>query len=154
MSKRAHAVSVASSDFHGQLTEQQLQAIDRAVGRQVRFRRISLGLSQQAVSGIMGQTFQQLQKYEHGTNRISGSRLYQLAQILHVPVSFFFENVDADLGITEKQAAAIDQDMPSGVMNKRKTIDLVKAFYAIKNPNEREAAFKLIATLGAQKADG
>jgi len=155
MSKRVHAVKTTPDDFRGQMTEAQLQTIDRAVGRQVRFRRISLGLSQQAVSGIMGLTFQQLQKYEHGTNRISGSRLYQLGQILHVPVSFFFENVEADLGITEKVPGSPDQELPPSVMNKKKTIDLVKAFYSIKNTSEREAAFKLIATLGAAaKAEG
>lgn len=149
MAKKTHTATLGSSDQRGRLSDAQLHAADKIVGSQIRFRRISLGLSQQAVSEIMGLTFQQLQKYEHGTNRVSASRLYQLARILHVPVTFFFEPVDAELGLAGKHAEASDLDLPAGVMNKKKTIDLVRAFYAIKSSSERDAAFKLIATLGA-----
>lgn len=79
----------ATTQQHGRLASEQLNAIDRAVGGQVRMRRILLGMSQEAVSKLLGLTFQQLQKYERGTNRVSGSRLYQLSLILHAPVSFF-----------------------------------------------------------------
>ncbi len=155
MAKRNHVSAPGSDEFRGKMTEAQLHAADRIVGSQVRFRRISLGLSQQAVSDIMGLTFQQLQKYEHGTNRISASRLYQLAQILHVPVVFFFEPIDQELGFAARSNEGKEPELPAGLMNKKKTIDLVRAFYAIRNTNEREAAFRLIATLGAgPSADG
>lgn len=154
MAKKTHAATPESGDQRGKLSVAQLHAADKVVGSQIRFRRISLGLSQQAVSEIMGLTFQQLQKYEHGTNRVSASRLYQLAKILHVPVTFFFEPVDAELGFAGRHLEAVDQELPAGVMNKKKTIDLVRAFYAIKSSNEREAAFKLIATLGAGGGEG
>ncbi len=149
MSKSATIAMLRSDDQRGRFSEAQLHTADKVVGSQIRFRRISLGLSQQAVSEIMGLTFQQLQKYEHGTNRVSASRLYQLARILHVPVSFFFEPVDAELGVSGKHVEIPGPELPAGVMNRKKTIDLVRSFYAIKNSNEREAAFKLIATLAA-----
>lgn len=79
---------------HGALGEAELHEIDRGVGEQVRYRRILLGFSQHHVSGLLGLSFQQLQKYERGANRISASRLYQLSIILQVPVSFFFETTE------------------------------------------------------------
>lgn len=137
----------------GQLSVDQLKSIDVAVGAQVRLRRILLGLSQEAVSKVIGLTFQQLQKYEHGTNRISGSRLYQLSMILHVPVSYFFETVDVEGGPEAAQdayEATNLQDiegMPSDLMKKRKTVELVRAFYAIDDDRQRTAALNLLKTL-------
>jgi transcriptional regulator with XRE-family HTH domain len=137
----------------GVLTAEQLKSIDVAVGAQVRLRRILLGLSQEAVSKVIGLTFQQLQKYEHGTNRISGSRLYQLSLILHVPVSYFFETVDVEGGPEAAQevyeAATLHdiEGMPSDLMKKRKTVELVRAFYAIDDDRQRTAALNLLKTL-------
>lgn len=135
-----------SQQIRAELTDEQLNAIDRAVGGQVRMRRILLGMSQEAVSKLLGLTFQQLQKYEHGTNRVSGSRLYQLSLILHCPVSFFFETVGIDLpggadAVQEAYAAADAADeVPSDLMKKRKTVELVRAFYAIEDEKQRTAA--------------
>jgi transcriptional regulator with XRE-family HTH domain len=137
-----------------ELTDEQLNAIDAAVGQQVRMRRILLGMSQEAVSKLLGLTFQQLQKYEHGTNRISGSRLFQLSLILHCPVSFFFETVDIDIpggpdAVQEAYAAADAADeVPSDLMRKRKTVELVRAFYAIEDDKQRTAALNLIKAIG------
>lgn len=142
----------------GQLSAEQLKSIDVAVGAQVRLRRILLGLSQEAVSKVIGLTFQQLQKYEHGTNRISGSRLYQLSLILHVPVSYFFETVDVEGGPEAAQEAydAVNlhdiEDMPSDLMKKRKTVELVRAFYAIEDDRQRTAALNLLKTLAKSGA--
>ena len=126
-----------------------------AVGAQVRLRRILLGLSQEAVSKVIGLTFQQLQKYEHGTNRISASRLYQLAMILHVPVSFFFETVDVDGGEAAEELVTADvpeaDTVPGDLMKKRKTVELVRAFYAIEDDRQRNAALNLLKTLGESK---
>jgi len=135
----------------GELRLDQLKAIDATVGGQVRLRRILLGQSQEAVSKVIGLTFQQLQKYEHGTNRISASRLYQLALILHVPVSHFFENVDVEGGTETAQefyeAAADADDVPSDLMKKRKTVELVRAFYAIDDDKQRNAALSMLKSL-------
>ena len=134
-------------------SDEQLKSIDAAVGGQVRMRRILLGMSQEAVSHMLGLTFQQLQKYEHGTNRISGSRLYQLGLILHAPVSFFFETVDVEGGpaaAEEALTAATEADaIPSGIMKKRKTVELVRAFYSIDDEKQRNSVLSLLKTLGA-----
>jgi transcriptional regulator with XRE-family HTH domain len=139
----------------GEFTDQQLNAIDAAVGGQVRMRRILLGMSQEAVSKSLGLTFQQLQKYEHGTNRISGSRLYQLSLILHASVSFFFETVDVEGGAEAAQEAYVAADavdeMPADLMRKRKTIELVRAFYAIEDEKQRTAALNLIKAVSTHR---
>jgi transcriptional regulator with XRE-family HTH domain len=137
----------------GQFDEPQLKSIDAAVGAQVRLRRILLGLSQESVSKTMELTFQQLQKYEHGTNRISASRLYQLATILHVPVSYFFETVDAEeiAASPESETMLAPSEGVSGdLMKKRKTVELVRAFYAIEGERQRNAALNLLKTLGKE----
>jgi len=145
--------TASRTQVRGQLTADQLKSIDVAVGAQVRLRRILLGLSQEAVSKVIGLTFQQLQKYEHGTNRISASRLYQLSLILHVPVSYFFETVDIEGGAEAAQAAYEVtnlhdiEGMPSDLMKKRKTVELVRAFYGIDDDRQRAAALSLMKTL-------
>jgi transcriptional regulator with XRE-family HTH domain len=150
MARKSTAPATAQQ-MRGELTDEQLNAIDAAVGGQVRMRRILLGLSQEAVSKSLGLTFQQLQKYEHGKNRISGSRLYQLSLILHTSVSFFFETVDVAGGPEAAQEAyeaadAADQ-LPSDLMRKRKTVELVRAFYAIEDDKKRTAALNLLKTI-------
>jgi transcriptional regulator with XRE-family HTH domain len=136
---------------HGELTGRQLNAIDVAVGGRVRLRRNLLGLSQENVSQLLGLTFQQLQKYEHGVNRISGSRLYQLSLILHAPVSYFFETVDVAGGPKAAQEAYEAADaadrVPRDLMRKRKTVELVRAFYTIEDEKQRTAALKLLKTI-------
>ncbi len=155
MARSSSAASQAHSSGRGkprgQFTDEQLKAIDAAVGAQVRLRRILLGLSQESVSKIIGLTFQQLQKYEHGTNRISASRLYQLSKILHVPVSYLFDAVDVgDDGeaAPETLAAATEAEgVPSEFMRKRRTVELVRAFYAIDDDRQRNAALNLLRTM-------
>ena len=148
---RKSAVPATAQRTHGELTDQQLNALDAAVGGQVRLRRVLLGLSQEAVSKSLGLTFQQLQKYEHGTNRISGSRLYQLSLILHCPVSYFFQTVHVAGGAEATQAAyeaaAEADEVPADLMKKRKTGELVRAFYAIADEKLRTAALNLLKTI-------
>lgn len=76
-----------------------LQAVDAFIGARVRLRRLNLGLSQEELSNRLGVTFQQIQKYEKGVNRISASRLLQLAAALAVPVQYFFDGLDAERDI-------------------------------------------------------
>jgi len=84
------------------------------VGRRVRIRRVLCGLSQTALAEQLGLTFQQLQKYESGANRISASRLWQIAQILDVPISWFFMGIDDDTDKLEE------------FRTKRETLELVR----------------------------
>ncbi len=113
--------------------------IDVHVGSRVRQRRTLLGLSQTALGEALGLTFQQIQKYERGENRIGASNLWKLTQALDVPVSFFFE------GVAEDQAGPT----PSGSdpLYKRKTLKLVRAYYRITDPKARHSLFELVKAL-------
>ncbi len=99
--------------------------VDVLVGRRVRERRTLEGMSQTAVAEKLGLTFQQLQKYERGSNRISASRLYELAQLFDVPVSYFYEGMEQGKGA------------PDVTLTKRETLELVKAYYSISDPAVR-----------------
>ncbi len=102
--------------------------VDVLVGRRLRERRTLEGMSQMAAAEKLGLSFQQLQKYEKGTNRISASRLYELAQLLGVPVSYFYE------GMEEGKSAP-----PQGeILTKRETLELVRAYYAISDREVRD----------------
>ncbi len=102
--------------------------VDAHVGSRVRLRRTLLGMNQTQLGEALGLTFQQVQKYERGTNRISASRLYQLSQILDVPVSFFFDEL-----VDEANAAS-----PDNISLKRETLELVRAYYRIRDPAARK----------------
>ena len=133
------------------------------VGGRVRERRVDLGISQQRLANEIGVTFQQVQKYERGANRVGSSRLFQLARVLDVPVSYFFEEMSADTTARSKQApgeaaAGMAEDAGDGYqpdpMTKRETLELVRAYYRIKSPRVRKKVFDLAKTLGrAEDAD-
>ncbi len=105
--------------------------IDVLVGRRARERRMLEGMSQTAVAEKLGLTFQQLQKYEKGLNRISASRLYELAQIFDVPVAYFYEGMEAGKGA------------PDDTLTKRETLELVRAYYKITDPAVRGSIRRL-----------
>lgn len=119
--------------------------VDVHVGARVRARRTLLGLSQQRLGTELDLTFQQVQKYEQGTNRIGASRLYELSRILDVPVGYFFEDMPEELAGRRTRA---DADTPSrDVLSKRETLELVRAFYCIENRQARTALATLVKTL-------
>ena len=93
--------------------------VDVHVGQQVRQRRWAVGMTQQRLGDAVGITFQQIHKYESGANRISASRLWDLATAMKVPVSFFFEGIDG-------QASETDD-----ILTDRETLELVRVYYAI-----------------------
>ena len=118
--------------------------IDIHVGRRVRLRRTLLGMSQEKLGHALGLTFQQVQKYERGVNRIGSSRLYHLSQILDVPVSFFFDDMPelesgAMPGLREGAAAPFERDP----LVKRETLELVRAYYRITDAGARKRLFEL-----------
>ncbi|WP_044562673.1 helix-turn-helix domain-containing protein [Azospirillum sp. B4] len=118
--------------------------IDIHVGNRLRLRRTLLGLSQEILGEAVGITFQQLQKYERGMNRISASRLFNLSQVLGVPVGYFFE----DLPATE-QATRIALGSEEGeTMARRETLELVRAYYRVPDGAVRRRAFDLLKALG------
>ena len=105
--------------------------IDLYVGKRLRQRRRLLGLTQQQLAGEVKIRFQQIQKYESGANRISASRLWSLARALDVPVSYFFDGIDADVSeeMEMNGDSAHGSNTPADVFSNKETIDLVRAFY-------------------------
>ena len=110
--------------------------VDVHVGQRLRMRRTLLGMSQQNVGEMLGLTFQQLQKYEKGANRVSASRLYELSQILDVPVSYFFEEMPTKSS-NRRQVSDGKSETAPDLMNNRETLELVRAYYRIKDPAVR-----------------
>ncbi|MFZ8864260.1 MAG: helix-turn-helix domain-containing protein [Rickettsiales bacterium] len=108
--------------------------IDLHVGKRVRFKRKMMGLTQSDLGAKVDLTFQQIQKYEKGENRISASKLYQIAQILDTTVSFFFD------GFNELQEQ-------KEITDDRQSIDLVQSFKSIKNPKVKKRIMMLIESV-------
>jgi transcriptional regulator with XRE-family HTH domain len=126
---------------------------DKHVGSRLRMRRLMLDMSQTDVADALGLTFQQLQKYEKGTNRISASRLQHLSQILQVPVSFFFEGAPAAFGIPQAAKGTADAPSPAYVTDFLATsegLDLVKAFMRIEDAKLRRAVVLLVEEIAPE----
>jgi transcriptional regulator with XRE-family HTH domain len=126
--------------------------MDIHVGSRVRLRRMVIGMSQEKLGEKMGLTFQQIQKYEKGTNRIGASRLYQLSLILDVPVQFFFE--DAPISMTGRNAAGVSGFAESKTeaflldfLNSRDGLELNRAFVKITDPKVRKRVVELVRAL-------
>jgi len=117
--------------------------IDLYVGAQARARRILLGLSQEKLAEGLGITFQQVQKYERGSNRISASRLYNMADLLDVPITYFFEGVDGPGGASTAKAGAKSRkdngrEYPEDMMRRKETLNLLRHYYSIPDSNLRQ----------------
>jgi len=148
------------------------------VGNRIRLRRTLLGLSQEKLGEALGLTFQQIQKYERGANRVGASRLYDLARVLDVPIGFFFDDMQDGTpkpaaspapafaagfaetqatfgGPPSKAAAPVPPrlfDLPvdeAALFSRRETVDLVRSYYRIPDQSVRKRMLDLIRTLGA-----
>lgn len=130
-------------------------AIDAHVGARIRLRRTLMGMSQERLGEALGLTFQQIQKYERGVNRVGASRLYDLARVLDVPISFFFDDMPEPLArgggeITARRGfgfAEQQQGFTDDALNRRETLELVRAYYRITDPAVRKRVFDLIKSL-------
>ena len=116
--------------------------VDIHVGARVRLRRIELGMSQERLAAELGLTFQQVQKYERAANRISASRLYHIGKVLDIKVPFFYEGY-SDAGSLSGFAEPPAEAFQSDLLQRRDTIELVNAFYAIDNPTLRRQLLDL-----------
>ncbi len=133
--------------------------IDVHVGDRLRTRRTLLGLTQTTLAEAIGVTFQQMQKYEKGSNRISASRLYDLSQILDVDMDYFFEDMDratekaspAQIGPHEATKMARAPSRSEHPLHKRETLQLVRAYYKISDPAIRNHLRKLIQSAAASQ---
>ena len=129
--------------------------IDVHVGTRVRLRRTLLGMSQEKLGQAIGLTFQQVQKYERGANRIGASRLYDLSRVLNVPVSFFFDDLPAEVeanGFSPSQGFRDEATGDANPMAKRETLELVRAYYKINEPRVRKRIFELTKALARVSA--
>lgn len=127
--------------------------VDAHVGSRVRLRRTLLGLSQQKLGQDLGLTFQQIQKYERGANRIGASRLYELSEILDVPLSFFFEEMPAKSISASGGLADTEREFEHQYMSKRETLELVRAYYKITDLEIRKRLFEVIKSIAHQDSD-
>ncbi len=122
--------------------------IDVHVGARVRMRRMLIAMSQEKLGESLGLTFQQVQKYEKGTNRIGASRLYQIGSVLGVPIEYFFEGVESgetgDGPLEPGASAGFDMD----VLSTAEGIQLNSAFFAITDAKLRKRILDLVKTLG------
>lgn len=118
--------------------------VDIHVGSRVRLRRTLLGMSQEKLGTAVGLSFQQIQKYERGANRIGSSRLFQFAQVLDVPVSFFFDDMPEEIARSQPGASLnASESFQQDQFARRETLELVRAYYKIRNPNVRKRVFEL-----------
>jgi len=128
---------------------------DKHVGARVRMRRLMLYMSQSILADALGLTFQQVQKYEKGSNRISASRLQHISQIPQVPVPFFFEGAPAASGVRPAARGTADAPSPAYVTDFLATSDglaLVKAFMCIGNPKLRRSIVRLVEEVAPDTA--
>lgn len=140
--------------------------IDVHVGQRIKLRRSLKGMSQERLGELLGVTFQQIQKYERGANRLGSSRLYEVAQVLEMPVTWFFEEMEgqpvrpAEMpGLAEPVAAfdhapgpagaAVSTEASEPLVRNRQTLELVRAFNRIEDPQVRRRLYELTRTLAA-----
>lgn len=136
-----------------------INPVDQHVGMRVRQRRTLLGLSQEKLGEMLGLTFQQIQKYERGANRIGASRLFDIANVLSVDVGYFFEDMSGEVQARSprKVAPGFAEPMPSPFehdpMTRRETLELVRAYYKIENEGVRRRLLDLARSLSGTTED-
>jgi transcriptional regulator with XRE-family HTH domain len=144
--------SVSRRASRGRTPSGRPNPIDVHVGARVRLRRTLLGMSQEKLGEALGLTFQQVQKYERGANRIGASRLYDLARVLDVTVSYFFEEMNEDvMAASPRHMVRATEDPPEvegSLLSQRETLELVRAYYRISDPQVRERVQELAKALG------
>ena len=131
------------------MTKSTPNPIDIYVGSRLRLRRALFGMSQEKLGNALEITFQQVQKYERGTNRISSSRLFQISRILDVSVSFFFDDMDTEIiKQTEGMAEINKQVLQVDKLSRRETLEFVRAYYKITDPMVRKKIFEMVKAIG------
>jgi len=128
--------------------------IDVSIGSRLRLRRLAMGFSQETLARSLGITFQQIQKYERGTNRIFASRLFHLARVLRVPIAYFFQGLspegEAAGGETGSHAGVPAEEGMQELLGKSDTLKLIQAYNKITDPSVRRQIYALVRTVGEQ----
>lgn len=128
------------------MTKKSPNPVDIHVGNRVRMRRVLIGMSQEKLGEELGLTFQQVQKYEKGANRIGASRLYHISKILNVPVSFFFDDVPGDADGTMGEGA--QASFAADVLTSNEGVALNRAFFKIEDAATRRKIIDLVRAIG------
>ena len=135
-------------------------AIDMHVGKRVRLRHTLLGMSQEQLGTELNITFQQVQKYERGANRISASRLWDIGQILDVPISYFFDDMSQDTTKSSPRrigrgGEVVNQngDQLRDPMARRETLELVRTYYTIEKPIVRKRISEMVKSIATTLSD-
>ncbi len=130
------------------------QDIDAHVGKRLRLRRTMMGLSQEAVAKAVGITFQQVQKYEKGSNAMNANRLYEFGRFMNVPVAYFFEGLEQMGGQGEAQGFAENENekFDHGRVSDRESLEMMKAFKRIKEQVIRKRLADLVRAVADNKA--
>lgn len=131
----------------------QPRPVDAHVGARLKIRRSLVGLSQEKLGDKVGLTFQQIQKYERGANRIGASRLYEFSRILDVPVAFFFDEMPEEamnsVGVGDVSAVAVELAVVADgdPLTRKETLELVRSYYQISDPNVRKRIYELVKSV-------
>lgn len=140
-------------DVDSERSSRKPNPIDAHVGTRVRLRRMLLGMSQEKLGEHLGLTFQQVQKYEKGVNRIGASRLFDLSRVLGVPVQFFYDEAPSELieasltpGFSERPTESYVVEF----LSTREGLELNKAFVRIADPKVRRSVVELVRALGGE----
>ncbi|QQP92007.1 helix-turn-helix transcriptional regulator [Skermanella sp. TT6] len=127
--------------------------IDAHVGARLRLRRLLLGISQEKLGDALGLTFQQIQKYERGANRVGASRLYDMSRVLDVPVAYFFDDMPDETAavmstrLSGGSRALGESPLGSDILLSRETTELVRAYYSITDVDVRRRALDFLRTV-------
>ncbi len=134
--------------------------VDRFVGQKLRTRRTLLGISQEKLAAAVGVTFQQVQKYERGTNRISASRLFGFSKKLDVSVAYFYDGIDnqhlnkSAIGMADNAQEGFSVEslknkktLPEDLFTRKETIDLIRTYYSVEDPSLRKDMLKLVKSM-------
>jgi transcriptional regulator with XRE-family HTH domain len=131
-------------------------AVDGQIGNRVRLRRMLVGMSQERLGELLKVTFQQIQKYERGTNRISASRLFQVSKVLGVTIDYFYDALQVADDIAETPGFAEHTSEEAEMLtflSTREGIELNRAFQRIVDPAKRRAVVELVRTMAGDKID-
>jgi transcriptional regulator with XRE-family HTH domain len=129
--------------------------VDVHVGARIRLRRTLLGLSQSTLAEQLGLTFQQVQKYERGSNRVSSSRLFDLCRILNVPIAYFYDEMGTEVSkqspasLAGQKPKLVDKDADPAA--KRETLELVRAYYGIPDQGVRQRFTNMIRAIASSE---
>jgi transcriptional regulator with XRE-family HTH domain len=144
-------------DREGRNSSRSPNPVDAHVGTRVRVRRMLLGMSQEKLGEQLGLTFQQVQKYEKGVNRIGASRLFDMAHVLNVPVQFFYDEMPAGTSTNAPAAGFAEQPTESYVvdfLSTREGLELNKAFVRIEDPKVRRSIVDMVRAMAGENQNG